>query len=85
MCSQWTLGSFTTSKASGGDGIPSELFIILKYDAGKGLNSICEQIGKLSHGHRTEKGQFSFQPQRKEMPKNVQTTIKLHVFHMLAR
>ena len=62
---KWNLGSFTTYKASGGDGIPAELFTILKDDASKGLHSICKQIGKPSHGYRTEKCQFSFQPQRK--------------------
>ena len=41
--------------------------------------------GKLSSGHRTGKGQFSFQSQRRAMPKNVQTTIQLHSSHMLAR
>ena len=40
--------------------------------------------GKLSSGHRTGKGQFSFQSQRKAMPKNVQTTTQLHSSHMLA-
>ena len=39
---------------------------------------------KLSSGHRTGKGQFSFQSQRKAMPRNVQTTAKLHSSHMLA-
>ena len=38
---KWTLGSITTNKASGGDGIPVELFQILKYDAVKVLHSIC--------------------------------------------
>ena len=69
---KWALGSITTHKASGGDGIPVELFQILKDDAVKVLHSICQQIGKLSSGHRTGKGQFSFQFQRKTMPKNVQ-------------
>ena len=41
--------------------------------------------GKLSSGHRTGKGQFSFQSQRKAMLKNFQTTIQLYPFHMLAR
>ena len=72
------------NKASGGDGIPVELFQILK-DAVKVLHSICQQIGKLSSGHRTGKGQFSFQSQRKAMPKNAQTITQLHSFHMLAR
>ena len=44
----------------------------------KVLHSICQQIGKLSSGHRTGKGQFSFQSQRKAMPKNAQTTAQLH-------
>ena len=50
----------TTNKASGGDGIPVELFQILKDDAVKVLHSICRKFGKLSSGHRTGKGQFSF-------------------------
>ena len=54
------LGSITTNKASGDDGIPVELFQILKDDAVKVLHSICQQIWKLSNGHRTGKGQFSF-------------------------
>ena len=50
-----------SQKASGGDGTPVELFEILKDDAVKVLHSICQQIGKLSSGHRTGKGQLSFQ------------------------
>ena len=64
------LGSITMNKASGGDGIPVGLFQILKDDAVKVLYSICQQIWKTHHGHRTGKGQFSFQSQRKAMPKN---------------
>ena len=44
----------------------------------------ASKFGKLSSGHRTGKGQFSFQSQRKAMPKNAQTTTQLHSFHMLA-
>ena len=66
---KWDLGSITTNKASGGDGIPVELFQILKDDAVKVLHSICQQIWKLSSGHRTGKGQFSFQSQRKRNAK----------------
>ena len=80
---KWALGSITMNKARGGDGIPVELFQILKGDAVKVLHSICQQIWKLSSGHRTGKGQFSFQPQRRAMSKNVQATIQLHLFHML--
>ena len=43
---KWTLESITTNKASGGDGIPAELFQILKDDALKVLHSICQQIRK---------------------------------------
>ena len=57
---KWALGNITTNKASGGDGIPVELFQILKDDAVKVLHSTCHKFGKLSSGHRTEKGQFSF-------------------------
>ena len=44
---KWALGSITMSKASGGDGIPAELFQILKDDAVKVLHSICQQIWKI--------------------------------------
>ena len=54
---KWALESITTNKASGGDGIPVELFQILKEDAVKELNSIC-QFGKLRSGQRTGNGQF---------------------------
>ena len=70
---KWALGSITTNKAMGGDGIPVELFQILKDDAVKVLHSVCRKFGKLSSGHKTGKGQFSFQSQRRAMPKNVQT------------
>ena len=43
---KWALGSITTNKAGGGDGIPVELFQILRDDAVKGLHSICQQIWK---------------------------------------
>ena len=82
---KWALGNITTNKASGGDGIPAELFQVLKDDAVKVLHSICQQIGKFSSGHSIGKGQFSFQSQRKAMPKNVQTTAQLHSSHMLAK
>ena len=82
---KWALGSITTNKSSGGDGIPVELFQILKDDAVKVLHSMCQQFGKLSSGHRTGKGQFSFQSQRKAMPKNAQTTAQLHLSHTLVK
>ena len=66
---KWALGRITTNKANGGDGISAELFQILKDDAVKVLHSIFSKFGKLSSGHRTGKDQFSFQFQRKTMPK----------------
>ena len=62
---KWDLESITTNKASGGDGIPIELFQILKYDAVKVLHSICQQIWNTQHWLQDWKGQFSFQSQRK--------------------
>ena len=44
----------------------------------------ASKFGKLSSGHKTRKGQFSFHSQRKAMPKNAQTTAQLHSSHMLA-
>ena len=73
------------NKASGGDGIPVELFQILKDDAVKVLHSICQQMWKTQQWHRTGKGQLSFQFQRKAMPKNAQTTAQLHSSHMLVK
>ena len=70
---KWTLGNIYINKASGDDGIPAELFQILKDDAVKVLHSICQQIWKSQ--------QFSFQSQRKAMPKNAQTTTQLHSSH----
>ena len=69
---KWVLGSIIMNKANGGDGISVELFQILKDDAVKVLHSYANKFGKLSSGHRTGKGQFSFQSQRKAMSKNAQ-------------
>ena len=52
---KWSLGNVTMNKASGGDRITGELFKILNNDAVKVLHSICQQIWKLSSGHRTGK------------------------------
>ena len=82
---KWALESITTNKTRGGYGIPVELFRILKDHAVKVLHSICQQIWKTQCGHRTAKGQFSFQSQRKAMPKNAQATAQLHASHMLVK
>ena len=82
---KWALGSIALNKASEGDGIPVELFQILKDDAVKVLYSICQQIWKTQQWPQNGKGQFSFQSQTKAMPKNAQTTAQLHSSHMLVR
>ena len=82
---KWALGSITRNKASGGDGIPVELFQILKDDAVKSYTQYASKFGKLSSGHRTGKGQLSFQSQRKAMPKIVQITTQLHSSHSLEK
>ena len=57
---KWALGSITMNKANGSDGIPVELFQILKDDARKYYTQYANKFGKLSSGHRTGKGQVSF-------------------------
>ena len=82
---KWALETITMNKASGGDVILVEVFQILKNDAVKVLHSTCHKLGKLSSGHRTGNGQFSFQSQRKAMSKNAQNTTQLHSSHMLVK
>ena len=82
---KWALGSITTNKASGGDGIPAESLKILKDDAVKVLYSLCQQICKTQQWPRAGKSQFFIPIQRRAMPKNVHITVQLHSFHMLAR
>ena len=60
-------GSITMNKASGGDGIPVELFQILKDDAVKVLHSICQKIWKTQQWPQAWKRSVSFQSQRKAM------------------
>ena len=82
---KWALESITIYKVSGGDGIPVELFQILKDDAVKVLHSICQQVWKTQQCPQDWKGQFSLQSQRKAMPKNAQTTAHLHSSHRLVK
>ena len=82
---KWALRGITMNKASGADGIPVELFQILKDDAVKVLHSICQQIWKTQQWPQAAKGQFSFQSQRMAVPKNAQTTAQLHSSHRLAK
>ena len=81
---KWALRSTTMNKASGGDGIPVELFQILKDDVVKVLPSICQQIWKTQQWPQDWK-RISFQSQRKVMPKNAQTTEQLHSSHTLVK
>ena len=69
------------NKAGGGDGIPVELVQILKCCESAALN----MPEKTQQWPQTGKGQFSFQSQRKAMPKNAQTTAQLHSSHMLVK
>ena len=82
---KWALGSITMNKASGGDGIPTELFQILKDDAMKLLHSVCQQIWKTQQCPQYWKWSVFIPSQRKTMPKNVQTTAQLYSSHMLAK
>ena len=75
------LESITTHKGSGGDEIPVELFQILKDDAVKVLNSICQQLWKTQQWPQ----EWKFQSQRKAVPKNAQTTAQVHSSHTLAK
>ena len=70
-------------KDGGGDGIPVELFQILKDDDVKCCTQYARKFGKLSSGYRTGKDQFSFKSQRKAIPKNVQTTTQLHLSYRM--
>ena len=79
---KWALGSITTNKASGGDGIPVELFHNLKDNAVKVLHSTCQEIWKIHQWPQDWKRSVFLPSQRKEMPKNAQTTAQLHSSHM---
>ena len=77
---KWALGSITMNKPSGGDGIPVELFQILKDDAVKLLHSIYQQIWKTQQWPQDWKRSVLI-----PVPKNAQTTAQLHSFHMLVK
>ena len=77
--------AITTNKASGGDGIPVELFQILKDDAVKVLHSIQQQIWKTQQWAQDWKRLVFIPIPRKGKPKNVQMTAHLHSSHKLAK
>ena len=79
------LGSITTNKASGGDGIPVELFQILKDDAVKVLHSICQQNWKSQQWPQNSKSSVFIPIPKKGNVKNVQTTAQLHSSNTLVK
>ena len=82
---KWALGSITTNKARGGDGISVELFQILKDDAVKVLHSICQQIWETQQWPRDWKRSVFIPVPKKGNAKNAQTTTQLHSSHMLTK
>ena len=80
---KWALGSITMNKASGGDGIPAELFQILKDDAVNVLNKYASIFGKLSSGHRT--GKIGDSNPKEGQCQRMFNTTQLHSFHTLAK
>ena len=82
---KWALENIATNKASGSDGISTELFQILKNDAVQVLHSICQQTWKIQQWPQDWKRSVFIKSQRKAMPKNAQTTAQLHSSHMLVK
>ena len=81
----WALGSITTNKASGGGGIPVELFQILKDDAVKVLHSICQKIWKTQQWSQDWKRSVFIPMPKKGNVKNAQSTTQLHSSHTLVK
>ena len=75
---KWALGGITTNKASGGDGIPVELFQTLKDDAVKVLHLICQQIWKTQQWLQNWKSSVFIPIPKKAKQKNAQTTAQFH-------
>ena len=83
---QWALGSITVNKASGGDGIPVELFQILEHYAVKGLHSICQQIWKTQQWPQDwKRSVFIPIPKKCNAKECSNYRTKLHSSHTLAR
>ena len=85
MQNQWALGSITTTKANGGDGIPVELFQILKDDAVKVLHSICQHIWKTQQWPQDWKRSVFISIPKKAMSKKAQTNAQLHGSHTVVK
>ena len=82
---KWALESITVNKASGGEGIPVELFQILKDDSVKVLHSICQQMWKTQQWPPDWKRSVFIPIPKKAMPKSAPTTAQLHSSHMLIK
>ena len=82
---KWALGNITINKASGGDGIPVELFQILNDDTVKVLHSICQQIWKTQQWPHNWKRSVVIRIPKKGNAKECQTTIQLHSSHTLVK
>ena len=82
---KWALESIITNKASRGDGIPVELFQILKDDGVKLLHSVCQEIWNTQQWPQDWKRSVFIPIPKKVMPKNVQTAAQLHSSHMLVK
>ena len=82
---KWALWCITANKASGGDGIPAELFKILKDEAVKVLHSICQQIWKTQQWPQDWKRSIFIPIPKKGSAKNVKTTTQLHSSHTLVK
>ena len=82
---KWALGSITINKVSGGDGIPVELFQILKDDAVKVLHSICQQIWKTQQWPQDWKRSIFIPIPKKDNAKECLITIQLQSSHTLAK
>ena len=82
---KWALERITTNKASRGDGIPVELFQILKDDTVKVLHSNCQQIWKTQQWSQDWKRSVFIPIPKKGNAKNTQTTAQLHLSHTLVK
>ena len=82
---KWALESITTNKASRCDGIPVELFQILKDDAVKVLHSICQQFWKTQQWLQDWKRSIFIPIPKKGIPKNAKSTAQLHSSHTLVK
>ena len=83
---KWALESITTNKASGGDGIPAELFQILKDDAVKVMHSLCQQIWKTQQWpHNWKRSVFILIPKKGNDKGNAQITTQLYSSHTLGK